>query len=136
MYRDIFYSSLSRFTRHTNSAKLGRPAFDTNYAHNCHTKSFQFGQAKCNNVYRAKEIEYLVHQQHRGSMMTSTSTPKQSREYQQQQQESINILMIKQNENIHTSLPDSPFLLRRHISNTRKTSHNQFLWRMKPQITL
>ncbi|CAF3675539.1 unnamed protein product [Rotaria sp. Silwood1] len=134
-FKDIFYTSISRFTRHTNSAKLGRPVFATNYVHYHPTKSFQFGQMKCNTLYQAKETDLLINQHRKGSLITSINISKASRG-QQQEQQPLNVVMTKINDSMSITLPETSVLLRRYTIDTRLPSDKRLLWRIKSQITL
>ncbi|CAM4760499.1 unnamed protein product [Rotaria magnacalcarata] len=78
---NIFYTSISRFTRHSNSTKLGRPIFATNHLHYNATKLFQFGRKKCNTFHRAKETDRVVCQKRKHSLMTSINTSRANREH-------------------------------------------------------
>ncbi len=129
--RGILHTSLSRFIRQTNSAKLGRPALGSKSIHNYHGKSIQFSQIKRRNIFNAKETDALVYHQRKSSTKTSTSTSRASRERQQ-----MSILMTKVNTKIQVSLLETPNLLRRYTTDTKSPSKNRLLWRGKPQITL
>ena len=137
--RTILHASLPRFTRQSNSAKLGRPVPGVNYVHHYHAKTFQFGPNKRHHAGQAKETDGLVRHQHKNSTRTSTSTSKGSREpqcYQQQQQQHMTVVMMKTNVDMQVSIFDTPNLLRRFTTDTREASNNRLLWRCKPQTTL
>ncbi len=126
LFRDIFRISISRFTRQTNSAKLGRTIRETKSPKG---KSIQFGPIKRHQIFQAKETDALVRNQRK----SSTSTSPASREQHQ-----MTVLMMKINSNIQVSLLDTPNLIRRYTTD-RKTSTSKktrLLWRSKPQITL
>ncbi|CAF0998415.1 unnamed protein product [Adineta ricciae] len=136
-FKNILHTSLSRFTRQSNSAKLGRPVLGMNYVRNQHAKTFQFGQNKRHRNYVAKETDNLVRPQKRNSGKTSTSASQGSRDQQQQQrQQHMAVLMMKSNVDIQVALFDTPNLLRRFTTDTKETSNNRLLWRCKPQTTL
>ena len=126
LIRDIFHTSLSRFTRQTNSAKLGRPNHGKRPVHYHHGKSIQFGPIKRHQVFQTKETDVFV-RHHR----SSTSTSRASRGEQQAQ--SMSIVVMKMNSNHPIPLVETPNLLRR---GTLDTKSNRLLCRCKPQITL
>ncbi|CAF1061800.1 unnamed protein product [Rotaria sordida] len=123
-FKDIFYTSVSRFTRHTNSAKLGRPRSPRNHARYHLTKSFQSGQIKSNTIYRAKETDLLVHQQRKDSFITITSISRASRDQQQQQRQPFTFKMMNNNDSFKITLPQTPILLRRYTADTRMAISN------------
>ena len=131
--RDIFHISLSRFTRQTNSAKLGRPSQGVKHRSHRHGKSIQFGPIKHHQIFQAKETDALVRPRRKSSTRTSTSTSPISREQQKQ----MTVLMMKINPNIPVPLLDTPNLIRRYTTDRKSSySKNRLLWRSKPQITL
>lgn len=135
--REIFYSSLLRLARQKQSTKLAQHAVGTNHAHYCHTKSYQFGQIKCQTMCRAKETDLLVHRKRKDSMITSTSSSKETREQQQQlQEQSMNVTITKQTEGVQKPVSEIPILLRRYTTGTMTPSNKRMLWRIKSQITL
>ena len=132
MLRYILRTSMTRFTRQTNSAKLGRPVLNANLAHHNHRgKSFQFGQIKRNHIKQAKETDVLVRHHPKISTKTSSSTSKASREQQQ-----MAVMMTKTNESMQISISETPNLLRRYTTDIKTSSNNRLLWRCKPQTTL
>ncbi|CAF1215125.1 unnamed protein product [Adineta steineri] len=138
-FKNILHTSLSRFTRQSNSAKLGRPVWGGNYIRNQNAKTFQFSQIKRHNICQAKETDGLVCQQRKNSTKTSTSTSRASRaEHHQQQQQppTMTVVMMKTNVDIQVSIFETPNLLRRFTGDTREEANNRSLWRSKPQMTL
>lgn len=128
--RDIFHGSLSRFTRQTNSAKLGRPIHGKRPVHYHHSKSIQFGPIKRHQVFQTKESDVFVRQHHR----SSTSTSRASRGEQQAQ--SMSIVLMKMNPNHPIPLIETPNLLRRGTLDTKSNRKDRLLCRCKPQVTL
>lgn len=131
--RDIFRVSLSRFTRQTNSAKLGRPIRGKKSDNYHQGKSIQFGPIKRHQVFQAKETDTFVRQHQR----SSTSTSRTSRAEQQQQQQAQSIMMkINSNHHLSASSVETPNLLRRCTIETKSNRKDRSLRRCKPQITL
>ncbi|UJR13484.1 hypothetical protein I4U23_000498 [Adineta vaga] len=132
-FKNILHTSMTRFTRQSNSAKLGRPVLGMNYVRNHHAKIFQFDQNKRRQNHPTKETDNLVRNQHKNSTKTSTSTSRGSREHHQQH---MVVAMMKTNADIQVKVFDTPNLLRRLTTDTKDTSNNRLLWRSKPQTTL
>lgn len=130
IFRDIFRTSLSRFTRQTNSAKLGRPIHGKRSVHYHHGNSIQFGPIKRHQVFQAKESDVFVRHHHR----SSTSTSRASRGEQQAQ--SMSIIVMKMNSNVPIPLLETPNHLHRGTTDTKSNRKDRLLFRCKPQLTL
>ena len=138
--RNILRMSVSRFTRRTNSAKLGRsvldvkrsPHYSSRSRQRCQTqRTFQFAQIKRYPTAQGHETDAILHPP-RSSTKTSTSTSRTSREHQP-----MAVLMIKNHqEQMQISLPETPNLLRRSTTGTRSSSNRRLLWSSKGQVTL
>lgn len=150
--RVFFHLSLTRFTRRTNSAKLGRPILASNGSpyqlgqlpHPTeHYRTFQFAQGKCHRMSPLNAKEAIFHHyQRKSSTRTSTSTSKTCREnhhhhhHPQTPPQPMTVTVLKGNNSIQVSLSETPNLLRRYTTETRNSAQKRLLWRGKPQITL
>ena len=131
---------MTRFTRRSDSAKLGRatPGLHTS-AHGCsrllpacqHHRTVQFRHVHRGKHDQTHAVEALFAYPVKSSTKSSTSTSRNSHEHQLG-----TIGLLRANDTHQICSSETPNLLRRYTVGTKLSSDNQLLWRSKPHVTV